>query len=72
MRVEFTLNGKAYAVRRGRRGDLVAEVFIPPHIDGGRGLHLRKPECWRPLNAKRFPRAVGRIIAAAMDRGLLA
>lgn len=70
MRVEFTLNGKAYAVRRGRFGDLVVEVYIPAHVDGGRGLNLRKPECWRRL-APHFQPTIDRVLAAARIRGLL-
>lgn len=72
MRVEFEMGGKTYAVSRGRRGELVAEVFIHEHIDGGRLWPIHKPPCWRPLNARRFPHAVERIIAAARIRGLLA
>lgn len=72
MRIEFEMNGKSYAVSRGRRGELQAEVFIHEHLDGGYGFSKQKPEYWRRLNPRRFPRAVDKIIAEARIRGLLA
>ncbi|MGX2041086.1 hypothetical protein ACWJKU_13260 [Methylocaldum sp. MU1018] len=71
MRVEFELGNRLYAVRRGRRGEPVVEVYIRPHIDTGRCLHLQKPACWRPLSP-RFQPTIDRVLAAARIRGLLA